>query len=155
MLTFIRGLFYYKECENKKDLLAKLNCIKKNKVVKPYDSEFSNIELNVIDETITHYKNYLQYKIDSDLSVRQQIKPMTESGLHTVNLANWFSDERGYMLDNAPDAWVEFLDTAIDFALWYYLASKNPNDIITYGNSIKLRPYIINLESIADAIIEN
>jgi len=134
------------------DILDILEYIKRYKV-DPYKSH-NEVTIETVTNNIVDYTNEIKKINDTDLIEEYVIvKPITMNHLVNITLDQWFSDGT-YMLNDVNLSYQEWLYEITVIITEDRIAKKNIHNGKLGGNSIKIRPYIINIEKIVGTIFK-
>ena len=155
MLSFLKRIFYNKECYNCNNTIDKINCIKKKLDVKPYELEYMDLEIKTLEINITDYINTINDTLISIDNRNLNIKKITENNVSKITFGKWFTNSRMSIINDTDELWFEFLNKILLLNVFYNKYKNSLDKPIEHALSIKIRPYIINLEHIVNTIIEN
>jgi hypothetical protein len=134
------------------DILDILEYIKKYKI-DPYRAH-NQVYIETVTGNIISYTKELKNINNTNLIENYvTVKPITMDSLVYISLDQWFTDGV-HMVDDAQDAYLKWIDEVIIILTEYQLLLKNPHTGKISGNSIKIRPYIINIEKIVGIIFK-
>lgn len=153
MFGFLKKIFYKKECYACKTLKEKILCVRKHLVFDPYSEEYRSLKLKFIHKNINNSIDNLTI-IKNGIETNNFIAPkITETNVMSYSMSRWFTDDDHNIIYNTTDKWEEYIDLHIWLIDWY---DENIKDFSNpkYGVSYKLKPYIINIELVLDALIE-
>lgn len=152
MFGFIKKLFYKEECYNCKTDISKLKCVRNNMKITPYSKEYRNLNLgflhNNIMEAIVEINDLKSGIIQDNISVKR----ITQSMIKEKYINKWFTDNEFSIMENTDDIWYEYLDLNIWLLEWYI--TNNVIGSKYYSYTLKIKPYIININNIVDNIIK-
>lgn len=134
------------------DILDILEYIKRYNI-DPYELH-KRVSINTVTNNIVDYTNEIR-KINKTNLIEEYVivKPITMNNVIDVTLDKWFSDGT-YMVKDTNLAYQEWLDEVTIIITENMLMSKNIHNGKLGGNSIKIRPYIINIEKIVGIIFK-
>jgi len=154
MLSIFKKIFYNKECYNCKTLLKKLLCVRKYVKVDPYKTN-SSIIISSLEPTIGEYIDHLTNLI-TDIEIDEfNANNITENKLKNKRFSMWYTNKDNIIYEDGNNKWIDFLSLAIEIVTIYDKYHSNIEDTKKYWISMKIQPYIINIESIIDGIINN
>lgn len=151
---FLNLFFYKKECYSLEKRSDKIKCVKEHLVFNPYFKEFRDIKIVFINKTIEGTVielRQLKYKIENNST---DFNNITENTVSSLQLKNWFSTTNGKILSNHQNLWHEYLDLSIWLSDFY---DKHINDEggIDRWVSLKIKPYIINIDIVVNTLIDS
>ena len=85
---------------------------------------------------------------------RLVIKDIVRNDIRNVALSRWFTN-KGSITTDSRDKLITWLDLVYDLNYKYDYNIKNNYNVIMQNNSKKLQPYIINVETIIESIVDN
>jgi len=148
----IKYIFYdngYTKPTTLVDKIRYLIYLKKN----PYD--LYNVSIKTIELDIVDYINVLNSFIGEDVNNEiLTVKNITEESVYTKDIVVWATNNEHILEDiiNYMELW---LTASLDIVSLYTHTKTNVANVIAQRNSILLKPYIINIELIVDALLEN
>jgi len=150
MINTIKCALYKKGYAKPKELMDKIIYLKYLKI-KPYNMrlvKIRTIELDIID-----YINIMNMFIGINIYEKMlDVKPITEDTPITMSIHSWLTNN-GHILDDIDRVLDDWLNTSLTLLSLFKQCDDNVGNITLQRNSILLRPYIINIESIVDAIL--
>jgi len=158
MLRYIRLLLYYiKKILYQRDWLTPKTTSDKidyiiAKEISLYDSIYRSKYVAFITSDVIEYKEELRYINTFDIYSKYiTVKRISPDILKSITLNNWCSDN-GRLIPEERLAFIEWLEEAKNLLLTYKIASASVNLNILYSNSMKIRPYEININDIVGEI---
>lgn len=153
MFSFFKKFFYKKECYACKTLIEKITCVREHLLIDPYSKEYRSLKLKFIHANIEDTINELK-ALKNSMEIGSYIIPkIAEINVKEYYISKWFTDNEKNILSNTEVTWKEYLDLYIWLITWY---NENSTDLTksTYGVSLKIKPYIINIDIVVNALIE-
>jgi len=155
LLNIFKKIFYYKECYNCKTLIDKLKCIDRNIKIEPYSDNYNSLRIRSLELNVFDYIDVMNDIIKGLDNDSVNIKRVTENSIKDLRFNLWFTDSSMKIITEPENLWKKYSSTALELAKRYEYLTKDMSRTKEYGISIKLRPYIINIEDIVDVLIEN
>jgi len=138
-----------KELTNTLDILEYIKRYK----LDPYEIH-NEVVIDVVTNNIVDYTKEL--KDINNINLLEEyaiVKPITMNSVESLALDHWFSDGV-YMVSDVNIAYREWLNEVTIIMTEFELMKANINTGKLNGNSIKIRPYIINIEKIVGIIFK-
>ena len=133
-----------------KTTLEKINIIK-DKTFNPYSSLFY-IE-SVVDNIDIYIKD-LEFIINADIeNTYPKFRMISSIDVVTIPIYKFFTRDE-HIMEDYDMVLKEWLDKALKVLDLYETASKSIGLGYLYSNSNKIKPYVINIESIIDILYE-
>jgi len=145
LLLYQSGIYKPKTVEDKLSIILNLE-LDINKI--------KNLNISVVTDSIIKYTEELNEIIEHDnINIfNRNVKIISPSIITNVTISEWFSlDNRIIDLDNK--FLTDWLLSSIKIIKLYKLLSHDMKENTMYNNSMKIKPYIINIENIVDNII--
>lgn len=153
MFKKIKMLLYDKGYVKPKTIFDKLDYLKW-KGIEPYDTYISAVNIQSVASDITKYNIELAELLEQNyLEDYVVVKSITRDSYYDINIIGWFSDNGRY-ISNVNYEYNLWLDQCRNILKYYYAIKDNHSDYIAHGNSIKIQPYIINIERIVNILLE-
>lgn len=114
----------------------------------------TDIRIPTLEKDIIAYINIL-YEIKETKLYEEYVvvKSITNDTLIYPHISNWFSNNN-HMLTDTNHVYYNFLELAKEVYILNDLAQANVSNVYLQRNAIRIRPYITNIESIIDIILE-
>ena len=146
-ILYRKGYLSLNSISDKIDYLKTIN-------INPYNSKYMRVNMISIERDIVTYTHVFDMLLREDfVHSRVNVKKITENVLHNTTLIHWFSNN-GHYVDNINELFSIWLTYAQELVNMYDASRYNSTNAVMVGNSIKIQPYIINIENIVDTILE-
>ena len=152
MLRVVRIFLHRCGIKELTDTLDILEYIKRYNI-DPYKTH-NEVVIEVVTDNIVDYTKELNKINNTDLLEEYvAVKRITPNIVKSLTLDHWFSDGV-YMVGDTNIAYQEWLNEVTIIMTEFELMQANINTGKLNGNSIKIRPYIINIEKIVGIIFK-
>jgi len=150
MIRYIKLIFYLLGMYTPTSLIDKIYILR-HRSINMYTTTISNKRVTSIEKDIVTY-NYILDKYNQEDMVTRYIKIPNMRNNTITTYSRWYSDSNNNMLtDYELYNWLTISEI---FVLRFMLYNSEVGEGIAYSNSIKLQPYIINIENIVDDILK-
>lgn len=149
---FFNNVAYNLNVKKPDKLTEKLNYLE-SKMLYPYTGKFRTSKLRVMRLNIVEYNNLLAYMVEFDYDKRLFMDSISLTYNSDIAIANWFC-VNGKTLTNVNELfkeWLTYSKRLIAVYNTFSITDTNPNIV---SNFIHYKPYITNIEEVADLLIE-
>jgi len=151
MLKKIKMLLFGKKLAKPKNYIEKIDYLLLNKL-DYFTEDTMRLTLSTLEDDIYKYVRYLSLLVKSDfINSYVNVKNVNNNTLKEISVARWFSNNG--TIENTDEVYQEWLRHSKELLKIYYVISKDMSNHTTYGNAIKIQPYIINIERIVDILL--
>lgn len=135
-----------------KTLVEKIDYLLKVKL-EPYNMKFITNRNYFLEKNINTYRGVIEHLLTLDyINTKVTIRPIVEGTHPYMTYGLWFSPNNE-ILDTTPNDIYLWLKTVRKYVILYESIYKDYNNHIAMINSIKIKPYIINIESIVEDML--
>lgn len=123
--------------------------------LRPHAQHNNFITIQSIHSDLYDYIVVLSNILSKDMSKdRLVIKDIVRNDIQHIPLSRWLT-KKGTIASDAHDNLIAWLDLAHELNTKYEYNIKNNYNVVMQNNSKKLQPYIINVETIIQSIVDN
>lgn len=151
LLSKVKLLLYKYKLLKTNDLYSKLDYIKLSNF-SIYNSDYKGVHLPFISKDIIKYIDELKYINNYNINISYiKVKAINNDTFSDISIMRWMTDDSKILKNDIAilKLWCEESEKIFRR---YDIISKDPNNHVAYSNSIKIKPYIINIEYIVDGI---
>lgn len=150
MIKRLKCVLYEKGYMKPNEFIDKIVYLKYTKL-NPYKLpayRIKSIESDIIDYVNT-LATFLEINTYTELL---PVKVVTEDTVQNMNIHSWFTNNN-HIIDDVDSTLDTWFDLIIEIHAIFIQCTNNVSNTVSQRNSILLRPYIINIESIIDVLL--
>jgi len=151
MLNIIKNLVNKFKPDKKKTLKEKIEYLKTIDI-DPYNKVFY---ITTFNNNIIDYIEDLEFILNSDLeNTYPRFKKITPINIKQIYIMYFFSNNESFLTEPKL-TFNKWLDLILDVIEIYEIAKSSIGKGYLYSNSLKIKPYILDIENIINTIYDN